>query len=90
MKFDIVKYINDVCQSYLEGCHTKAYVLSVIDSALDEDSWQRLCDGKEVVGDDADSNDDVKVTGGIVESYDKTWFVHPDWCIEDKTEDEDE
>lgn len=86
MKFDIVKYINDVCQSYLQGCHTKAYVLSVIDLALAEDSWQRLCDGKEVVSDDAD---DVKVTGGIVKSYDQTWFVHPDWCIEDKMEDED-
>lgn len=86
MKFDIVKYINDVCQSYLQGYHTKAYVLSVIDLTLAEDSWQRLCDGEEVVSDDAD---DVKVTGGIVKSYDQTWFVHPDWCIEDKTEDED-
>lgn len=38
MKFDIVKYIDDVCQSYLQGYHTKAYVLSVIDLTLAEDS----------------------------------------------------
>lgn len=87
MKFDIVKYIDDVCQSYLQGRHTKAYVLSVIDLALDEDSWQRLCDDKEVTNDDVDNADDIRATGGIVKSYDKTWFVHPDWCIEDKTED---
>lgn len=76
MKFDIVKYINDVCQSYLQGCHTKAYVLSVIDLALDEDSWQRLCDGKEVVND-------------VVEANNQVWLIHSDWCIEDKTEAED-
>ena len=77
MKFDIVKYINDVCQSYLQGCHTKAYVLSTIDLALDEDSWQRVCDGKEVVN-------------GVAEANDQVWLIHSDWCIEDKTEDEDE
>ena len=76
MKFDIVKYINDVCQSYLQGYHTKAYVLSVIDLALDEDSWQRLCDGKEVVNDVAEANNQV-------------WLIHSDQCIEDKTEAED-
>ena len=89
MKFDIVKYIDDVCQSYFRGRCTKAYALNVIDLALDENSLQRLCDGKEVVSDDANSTDDIKVTGGIVKSYDQTWFVRPDWCIEDKTEDED-
>lgn len=88
MKFDIVKYIDDICQSYLQGYHTKAYVLSVIDLTLAEDSWQRLCDGKEVTSDDPNSDGDIKVTGGTVKSYDETWFVHPDWCIEDSKDDE--
>ena len=88
MKFDSVKYINDVCQSYLQGYHTKAYVLSTIELALAEDSWQRVCDGKEVTNDDVNNTDDIKVTGGIVKSYDQTWFVHPDWCIEDSEDDE--
>lgn len=80
MKFDIVKYISDVCEDYLQGRHTKAYTLSAIDLALDENSWQRLCDGEEVISDDAD---DVKVTGGIVKADNKTWRVHSDWCVED-------
>lgn len=80
MKFDIVKYISDVCEDYLKGRHTKAYTLSAIDLALDENSWQRLCDGEEVISDDAD---DVKVTGGIVKADNKTWRMCPDWCIED-------
>lgn len=88
MKFDIVKYIDDVCQSYLLGRHTKAYVLSVIDLTLAEDSWQRLCDGKEVVSDDADNVDDIKINGGIIKSYDNTWRVPSDWCIEDSEDDE--
>lgn len=86
MKFDIVKYIDDICQSYLQGYHTKAYVLSVIDLTLDENSWQRECDGKEVVSDGADSTNDIKVTGGIIKSYDNTWRVPSDWCIEDSEE----
>ena len=81
MKFDIVKYIDDVCQSYFRGRCTKAYALGVIDLALDENSLQRLCDGKEVA--------DVSETGGTIETNDQAWFVRPNWCIEDKTEDED-
>lgn len=77
MKFDIVKYINNVCQDYLQGRHTKAYVLSVIDLTLAEDSWQRLCDGKEVAN-------------GVAKANDQVWLISSDWCIEDKTEDEDE
>ena len=42
MKFDIVKYINDVCEDYLQGRHTKAYTLSAIDLALGEGSWRGL------------------------------------------------
>lgn len=83
MKFDIVKYISNVCEDYLQGRHTKAYTLSAIDVALDEDSWQRLCDGNEVVSDDADSIDDIKVNGGLVKADNKTWRVHSDWCVED-------
>ena len=81
MKFDIVKYIDDVCQSYFRGGCTKAYALNVIDLALDENSLQRLCDGKEVA--------DVSETGGTIEINDQAWTIHPNWCIEDKTEDED-
>ena len=81
MKFDIVKYIDDVCQSYFRGRCTKAYALNVIDLALDENSLQRLCDGKEVA--------DVSETGGTIETNDQAWFVRSNWCIEDKTEDED-
>ena len=74
MKFDIVKYIADTCNDYLEGRHTKAYTLSTIDLALEEDSWQNLCDDKEVID-------------NIVEANAQKWSVHPDWCIKDKTED---
>lgn len=81
MKFDIVKYIDDVCQGYFRGRCTKACALNVIDLALDENSLQRLCDGKEVA--------DVSETGGTIETNDTTWNIHPEWCIEDKTEDED-
>ena len=81
MKFDIVKYIDDVCQSYFRGRCTKAYALNVIDLALDENSLQRLCDGKEVA--------DVSETGGTIEINDQAWTIHPNWCIEDKMEDED-
>lgn len=76
MKFDIVKYIDDVCQGYFRGRCTKAYALNVIDLALDENSWSMLCDGKEMID-------------GTVEANDQAWDIHPDWCIEDKTEDED-
>lgn len=89
MKFDIVKYISDVCEDYLQGRTTKAYTLSAIDLALDENSWQHLCDGKEVVSDGTGYFDDIKVNGGIVKAGKKTWRVHYDWCIEDKTEDKD-
>ena len=81
MKFDIVKYIDDVCQSYFRGRCTKAYALNVIDLALDENSLQRLCDGKEVA--------DVSETGGTIETNDQAWTIHRNWCIEDKTEDEE-
>lgn len=76
MKFDIVKFIDDACQDYLQGRHTKAFTLREIKFALEENSWSMLCDGKEVVN-------------GVVEANDLVWFIHSDWCIEDKTEDED-
>lgn len=81
MKFDIVKFIDDACQDYLQGRNTKAFTLLEIKFALEENSWQMLCDGKEVI--------DVSETGGTVEANDTTWIIHPDWCIEDKMEDED-
>lgn len=77
MKFDIVKFIDDACQDYLQGHHTKAFTLFEIKSALEENSWPMLCDGKEMID-------------GTVEANDQAWNIHPDWCIEDKTEDEDE
>lgn len=77
MKFDIVKFIYDACQEYLQGRHTKAFTLREIKSALEENSWPMLCDGKEMID-------------GTVEADDRAWTIHPDWCIEDKTEDEDE
>lgn len=83
MKFDIVKYISDVCEDYLQGRTTKAYALSAIDIALDENSWQRVCDGEEVISDTSGYFDDIKVNGGLVKADNKTWRVHSDWCIED-------
>lgn len=77
MKFDIVKFIDDACQDYLQGRHTKAFTLFEIKSALEENSWQMLCDDKEMID-------------GTVEADGHAWTIHPDWCIEDKTEDEDE
>lgn len=77
MKFDIVKFIDDACQDYLQGWRTKESVLNDIKSALEENSWPMLCDGKEMIDD-------------TVEANDTAWNIHPDWCIEDKTEDEDE
>lgn len=76
MKFDIVKFIDDACQDYLQGRHTKAFTLFEIKSALEENSWPMLCDGKEMID-------------GTVEANDQVWDIHPDWCIEDKTEDEE-
>ena len=73
MKFDIIKFIDDTCQDYLQDRHTKAYTLDSIAMALEQGSWQRDCDGKEVV------NDAVEADTG-------TYWVHKDWCIEDKTE----
>ena len=81
MKFDIVKFIDDACQDYLQGWRTKESVLNDIKSALEENSWPMLCDGKEVV--------DISETGGTVEANDQGWSIHPDWCIEDKTEGEE-
>lgn len=81
MKFDIVKFIDDACQDYLQGRHTKAFTLLEIKSALEENSWPMLCDGKEVAIGFANV--------GTVEANNTTWDIHPDWCIEDKTEDED-
>ena len=75
MKFDIVKFIDDTCQDYLQGCRTKKSVLNDIKLALKKDSWQNLCDGKEVVND---------ITGRVVEANDQVWAMHPSWCIEDK------
>lgn len=83
MKFDIVKFIDDACQGYLQGRHTKAFTLFEIKSVLDEDSWPMLCDGKEV------TDYDNITHGGTVEANDQAWTVHRDWCIEDKTEDEE-
>ena len=77
MKFDIVKFIDDACQDYLKGKRTKAFTLLEIKSVLKENSWPMLCDGKEVIND-------------VVEANDQVWLIHSDWCIEDKTEDEDE
>lgn len=76
MKFDIVKFIDDACQDYLQGRHTKAFTLLEIKSALEENSWPMLCDGKEMID-------------GTVEANDQAWSIHSDWCIEDKVEDED-
>lgn len=81
MKFDIVKFIDDACQDYLQGHHTKEFTLLEIKLALEENSWPMLCDGKEVA--------DVSETGGTIETNDHVWTIHPDWCIEDKTEAED-
>lgn len=81
MKFDIVKFIDDTCQDYLQGRNTKAFTLLEIKLALEENSWPMLCDGKKVI--------DVSETGGTIEANDTTWTIHPDWCIEDKTEDEE-
>lgn len=81
MKFDIVKFIDDICQDYLQGWRTKESVLNDIKSALEENSWPMLCDGKEVV--------DISETDGTVEANDQEWSIHPDWCIEDKTEGEE-
>lgn len=75
MKFDIVKFIDDICQDYLKGERTKAGALSEIKAVLYDNSWQNWCDGKEVVN-------------GVVEANDQAWLMHSDWCIEDKTEDE--
>lgn len=80
MKFDIVKFIDDTCQDYLQGYRTKKSVLNDIKLALEKDSWQNLCDGKEVVND---------ITGRVIEANDQVWAMHPDWCIEDKTEDDE-
>lgn len=77
MKFDIVKFIDDACQDYLQGRNTKAFTLLEIKLALEENSWPMLCDGKEVVD-------------SVVEANDRVWLIHSDWCIENKTEDEDE
>lgn len=74
MKFDIVKFIDDICQDYLQGYHTKAFTLFEIKSALEENSWPMLCDGKEMIDD-------------TVEAAGHAWTIHPDWCIKDKTED---
>lgn len=76
MKFDIVKFIDDTCQDYLQGRHTKAFTLFEIKLALEENSWSMLCDGKEMID-------------GTVKANDQAWNIHPDWCIEDKTEDEE-
>lgn len=77
MKFDIVKFIDYICQDYLKGKCTKASTLREIRIALYDNSWQNWCDGKEVVN-------------GVVEANDQVWLISSDWCIEDKTEDEDE
>lgn len=76
MKFDIVKFIDDACQDYLQGYHTKAFTLLEIKSALEENSRPMLCDGKEMID-------------GTVEADDQAWTIHSDWCIEDKTEGEE-
>lgn len=71
MKFDIVKFIDDICQDYLKGKRTKAGALSEIKEVLYNNSWQNWCDGKEVVN-------------GVVEANDQVWLISSDWCIEDK------
>lgn len=76
MKFDIVKFIDDICQDYLKGKCTKASTLREIKAVLYDNSWQNWCDGKEVVD-------------GVVEANDQVWLIHSNWCIEDKTEDEE-
>ena len=73
MKFDIIMYISDACKSYLQGDRNKTYALSNIKMALDDRSWQNLCDDREVVND-------------IVEVDDQKWYVHPDWCVKDNKE----
>ena len=46
MKFDIVKFIDNTCQDYLQGCRTKKSVLNAIKLALKKNSWQN-CNGYE-------------------------------------------
>lgn len=75
MKFDIVKYIADNCNDYLEGRHTKAFTLNIIAMALEENSWQHACDGREVIDD-------------FVEADTGKYWAHEDWCIEDETEEQ--
>lgn len=76
MKFDIVKYIEDLCVSYNKGCATKADTLLRIKWALDDGSWQAKCDGKEVIDDRVTLQDEPKVE----------YYTHPDWCVEDSKE----
>lgn len=56
MKFDIVKYIDDACQDYLQGHHTKAFTLFEIKLALEENYWPMLCDGKEMIDNAIEAN----------------------------------
>ena len=82
MKFDIIKYIDNVCQDYLQGRYTKALTLLEIKLALKENFWPMLCDGKEVV-------DYNGISSGTIEADNQVWSIHQSWCIKDKTEDEE-
>nr|DAF46364.1 MAG TPA: hypothetical protein [Podoviridae sp. ctsUe5] len=82
MKFDILKFIDDACQDYLQGWRTKESVLNDIKSALDENSWQNQCDGKEAI-DDVTGNG----IGKVIETNNNVWAIHSYWCIKDNTED---
>ena len=50
-------------------------------NALKDNSWQNLCNNKEVT--EVYDNTDT----GVIEVNNDAWFVHLDWCIKNKTED---
>lgn len=84
MRFDIVKYIDDLCSRYYQGIDTQEETISNIKDALKDNSWQNLCNNKEVIK--VYDNTDT----AAIEDNNGVWFVHSDWCIKNKTEDEDE
>mgnify|MGYP007058132731 CR=1 FL=1 len=81
MKFDIVKYIDDLCSRYYRGIDTQEETINNIKNALKDNSWQNLCNNKEVT--EVYDNTDT----GVIEVNNDAWFVHLDWCIKNKTED---
>lgn len=79
MKFDIVKYIGDMCNRYYEGIDSQEETIDKINGALNHNSWQNRCNNKKVTK--SYNNICIVKANGI-------WYVHLDWCIED-SKDED-